>query len=68
MEEKWICIKNKGTEEHISIRLQDSLMYDKLNILAAEYSVSVELLVNIAIRRLVNDIEFVRSLRNGKIE
>ena len=44
------------------------MLYDRLHTLSAEYSVSVELLVNLAVRRLVDDIDFVRNLRIGKIE
>lgn len=44
------------------------MLYDRLHTLSAEYSVSVELLVNLAVRRLVDDIDFVRNLRIGKIK
>ena len=52
----------------MKIELSDPMLYDRLHTLSAEYSVSVELLVNLAVRRLVDDIEFVRNLRIGKIE
>ena len=52
----------------MKIELSDPMLYDRLHTLSAEYSVSVELLVNLAVRRLVDDIEFVRDLRIGKIE
>ena len=54
--------------EKLKIELSDPMLYDRLHTLSAEYSVSVELLVNLAVRRLVDDIEFVRNLRIGKIE
>jgi hypothetical protein len=41
---------------------------DRLYILAAEYSVSAELLINVAVKRLVDDVDFIRNLRAGKIE
>jgi hypothetical protein len=41
---------------------------DRLYILSAEYSVSTELLVNVAVKRLVDDVDFIRNLRVGKIE
>ena len=44
------------------------MLYDKLQTLSAEYSLSVELLVNVAVQRLVKDVEFVRSLRTGAVE
>lgn len=52
----------------MEIELSDPMLYDRLHTLSAEYSVSVELLVNLAVRRLVDDIDFVRNLRIGKIE
>lgn len=54
--------------ENFSVKLTDPMLYDKLYTLSAEYSVSVELLVNAAVKRLVDDVDFVRSLRTGKIE
>lgn len=52
----------------MKIELSDPMLYDRLHTLSAEYSVSVELLVNLAVQRLVDDIDFVRNLRIGKIE
>ena len=52
--------------EKFTVQLMDPLLYDKLYILAAEYSISVETLINIAIKRFIEDIDFVRSLRVGK--
>lgn len=54
--------------EKLKIELSDPMLYDRLHTLSAEYSVSVELLVNLAVRRLVDDIDFVINLRIGKIE
>ena len=39
--------------EKLEIELSDPMLYDRLHTLSAEYSVSVELLVNLAVRRLV---------------
>ena len=55
-------------KESFSVQLTDPMLYDKLHTLSAEYSVSVELLVNAAVKRLVDDVDFVRSLRTGEIE
>jgi hypothetical protein len=41
---------------------------DRLYMLSAEYSVSIDLLINVAIKRLVDDVDFTRNLRTGKIE
>ena len=54
--------------EKLTIEFTNSLLYDRLHILSIEYSVSVELLINVAVKRLINDVDFVRSLRVGKIE
>lgn len=55
-------------KEDFSIRITEAMLYDRLHTLSNEYSVSVELLVNIAVKRLLSDIDFVRNLRMGKIE
>ena len=60
--------KAETSLEDFRIRLTNPMLYDRLHTLSAEYSVSVELLVNMAVRRLVQDIDFVRGLRIGKIE
>jgi hypothetical protein len=54
--------------EDIRVQITDPMMYDRLHTLSVEYSVSVELLANLAVRRLVDDVDFVRNLRVGKIE
>jgi len=54
--------------ETFAVRLTDPMLYDRLHTLSAEYSVSVEVLVNAAVKRLVDDVDFVRSLRTGKTE
>ena len=53
-------------KETFSVQLTDPMLYDRLHTLSAEYSVSVELLVNVAVKRLVDDVDFVRNLRMGK--
>ena len=54
--------------ETFSVQLTDPMLYDRLHTLSAEYSVSVEVLVNAAVKRLVDDVDFVRSRRTGKTE
>ena len=63
MGEKYV---DSNSMEKFTVQLMDPLLYDKLYILAAEYSISVETLINIAIKRFIEDIDFVRSLRVGK--
>ena len=65
----------QNTEKHIgdentedfSVRLNNALTYDRLHALSVEYSVSVEYLVDVAVRRMLDDVEFVRKLRMGKL-
>ncbi len=52
-------------KEKFEIPLTSPMLYDRLHTLSAEYSVSVEQLVNLAVQRLVDDVDFVRSLRTG---
>ena len=62
------CTSSMGneTEENFTVQLTNPMLYDRLHILSAEYSVSVEYLINEAVKRMINDVDFVRSLRNGK--
>ena len=57
----------KESKEEFVVRLTNPMSYDRLHTLSAEYSVSTELLVNVAVERLLDDIDFVRKLRNGKV-
>lgn len=52
--------------ETFTVQLTDPMLYDRLRTLSAEYDLSVEYLVNIAVRRLMDDVDFIRSLRTGK--
>ena len=64
------CTISEGrpSSEGFRIQLTDPMLYDRLHTLSAEYSLSVEMLVNVAVKRLVEDVDFVRSLRTGKVE
>ncbi len=53
-------------KETFTVQLTDPMLYDRLRTLSAEYDLSVESLVNAAVKRLVDDVDFVRSLRMGK--
>ena len=52
--------------ETFTVQLTNPMLYDRLRTLSAEYDLSVEYLVNMAVRRLMDDVDFVRSLRTGK--
>ena len=68
IEKDSMACKAETTLEDFRIRITNPMLYDRLHTLSVEYSVSVELLVNTAVKRLINDIDFVRGLRVGKIE
>ena len=57
----------KTSKENLVVRITNPMLYDRLHILSTEYSLSTEFLVNVAINRLLDDIDFVRNLRNGKV-
>ena len=60
--------EGKPSLEDFRIQITDPMLYDRLHTLSVEYSLPVELLVNVAVKRLVNDVDFVRVLRIGQIE
>ena len=53
-------------KENLTVQLTSPMLYDRLRTLSAEYSVSTEQLVSMAVQRLLDDVDFVRSLRTGK--
>ena len=59
---------NGSPKELFAIYLTDGMLYDKLHRFAAEYTLPVELLVNIAVKRFTDDVELIRSLRSGTVE
>ncbi len=60
--------RNFKGDDNLKVELISPMLYDRLHTLAMEYSVPVEVLVNLAVERLLNDVDFVRNLRTGKIE
>lgn len=53
---------------NLKVELTNPTLCDKLHNLSVEYDLSEELLVNVAVKRLVDDVDFVRDLRIGKTE
>ena len=53
-------------EEGLRVTLNPSIS-DKLYTLSAEYSVSLDLLADLAVKRLLDDVELIRNLRAGKL-
>ncbi|MBD5474848.1 MAG: hypothetical protein HDR17_02515 [Lachnospiraceae bacterium] len=66
IEEKNTNIESSFGEDFV-VRITNPMLYDRLHTLSAEYSVSTGQLVNIAVKRLLEDIDFVRELRAGRI-
>lgn len=60
--------KEKFAMEKVTVQFTETLLYDELHTLAAEYSVSVNLLINLAVKRLIDDVTSIRRLREGKIK
>ncbi len=67
IENKYTNDGSTYSRENFKVEITDLMLYDRLHTLSAEYSVSVELLVNAAVKRLIEDIDFVRNLRGGKV-
>ena len=51
--------------EKINVQLTNPV-FNRLHALAVEYSVSTDALINAAIEKLIDDIDFIRELRAGK--
>lgn len=49
--------------ENFTVQLSDPQLYDQLHMLSAEYSLSMEFLINAAVEKMIRDVEFVRMLR-----
>lgn len=60
--------KPMASSESFNVQITNPMLYDRLHTLSVEYSISVEQLVNAAIRRLIADVDFVRGLRVGRVD
>lgn len=60
--------KDRNKMDIITIQLNSPMLYDRLHTLSVEYNVSSDLLISLAVKRLLDDVELVRALRNGKIK
>lgn len=52
-------------KEVFTIYLTDGMLYDRLNRYSQEYSVPVETLAELALKRFADDVDMFRSLRTG---
>lgn len=66
MEEKCVDSNSESIAEKYIVQLTNPMLYDRLHTLSAEYSLSVDFLVNAAVEHLIDDVDFVRKLRTGK--
>ena len=48
--------------ETITIQFSNAMLYDRIHTLSAEYNVSADLLIGLAVKRLIDDV------RNGEIK
>ena len=53
--------------EIMTIQFSDPMLYDRLHTLSAEYSLSADVLISLAVKRLLDDVEVIRDLRSGKV-
>ena len=60
--------ESQNLKENFMVPLTNPMLYDRLHTLSVEYSISVEQLVNVAVKHLLDDVDSVRNLRTGKIE
>lgn len=51
--------------EKLIIEFNDPMLYDRLHTLSAEYNQLVNLLMNYAVKHLLDDVDFLRKLRTG---
>lgn len=64
---KDIKMNNKNEMQDFALRITNSMLYDELHRYAREYSLPVERLTELAVKRLVEDIELFRSLRTAHL-
>lgn len=65
MKERHESSENRPKESFI-VQITNPMLYDRLHTLSVEYSISEEMLVNIAVKRLIDDVALVRNLRLGR--
>ena len=63
-----IHFKETNAMEELTVKLANPLLADRLHTLAVEYSTSNDLLVNVAVKRLLDDVALLRNLRAGKVK
>ena len=56
------------TGQVFTLHITNGMLYDRLHRYAAEYSLPVDKLTELAIKRFVDDIELYRDIRTGRIQ
>jgi len=51
----------------LNVKFSNLLLFDRLYELSIEYSVSADLLINVAVKKLIDDVDLLRNLRSRKI-
>ncbi len=57
----------KQDTQDFSLHISNGMLYDELHRYAREYSLPVEKLTELAVKRLVEDMELFRSLRTAHL-
>jgi hypothetical protein len=54
--------------EKMVFQFSNPTLYDRLHTLSVEYTLSADILINLAVKRLLDDVELIRNLRVGNIK
>ena len=60
-------MNNKSETQDFALHISNGTLYDELHRYAREYSLPVERLTEIAVKRFVEDIELFRGFRAGHL-
>ena len=60
-------MNNKSETQDFALHISDGMLYDELHRYAQEYSLPVERLTELAVKRFVEDVELFRSLRTAHL-
>lgn len=60
-------MNNKSETQDFALHISDGMLYDELHRYAQEYSLPVERLTELAVKRLVEDMELFRNLRTAHL-
>jgi hypothetical protein len=56
-------------QEHtLNIKFANPMLFDRLHTLAQDYAIPIETLIELAVERLIENVDFIRKLRASKPE